>query len=1393
MSGILSNSSLYPVHFLLDAATYGPCPHIVIFGDKLSGKKTLLERLIAYPVPNTSSLSILFCLRNEDSLCQEHASVGVEGPEREIYCEEKQIESAHVATAIYNEVFDIIRPKHAEGVEMTVVVTLRGSSRPNLDLRVLPGFTKALDSPDQILVRRYLSKQFALSREMGNVFFLVLLHVNTRLNTAAVIDFTASQKPPPTPGLVVFTKFSQCMFQTNTNMQKAFLNLAEKPSLIQFGSPRYVCTTIESPSSPLWAASPALLHQQEEELFEAAYPTSFGGSLWKQRRASCAVLVAHLSTFCNEYRQRVQIPLLVLRLLYAHDTGEVERRDLEGELRRAVEYILAPSSPSDAPSTSSGVPSHRFKPPPLDHLLSSCVDKLKLSNLLVANSSDSIQQHLSSAWSICLPSCEIVADCSSADGGGELEVLPEGKCAFRLRVKRRCPNGGGYVYLPTCSSSKQVEFGDWVDAAELPWRCSVLYDDGTIIDCQGEGARGGDATGGTFSFLPVDSTGEKGMSQGGAVTISVSLYGVQMHRRCYIRVHPTLAPGSPGANGMSIVLAESDERNGNMDSSEVLLGAEGDIALDTEGETPEIFTKDSSPGIATSEDEFGDGLPGAATCDDEEGDEFPATATSEDEEGDGLPGAATSEDEEGDGLSGTATSEEEEGDGLPGTATSEDEVEDGLPGAATSEDEEGDGLSGTATSEDEEGDEFPATATSEDEEGDGLPGAATREEEEGDEIPATATSEDEVEDGLSGTATSEDEEGDGLSGTATSEEEEGDGLPATAASEVEEGDEVAGTATSEDEVGDGLPGAATCDDEEKDGLPGVAISEDEEGGGLPGAATSEEEEGDEVAGTATSEADEVGGILPGTALCDYEEGDGLPATAASEVEEGYGLPGTATSEDEVGDGLPGAATSDDEKEDGLPGAATSDDEEGDGLPETATSEDEVGDGLPGAAASDDEEGDEFPATATSEDEVEDGLSGTATSDDEEKDGLPVAATCDDEEGVEFPATATSDDEEGDGLPGTATSEEEEGDEVAGTATSEDEEGVEFPATATSEDEEGDGLSGTATSEDEEGVEFPATSEDEEGDGLSGTATSEDEEGDKFSATATSEDEEGDGLSGTATSEDEEGDECPGTATEYVEDDRLPGIVSSGYLSDGSSSSDVSGQSYTTEVKVASLTQLPSLLLYAPSFASSHRAAVEESFQDLLEIDWMSNRQVPTIVLVGERGCGKRSLLTELVSFPVPKCGGDVPVEFRIRRRSFGSSQTSSHAQVATLIVEGGKETPLGAVRSIESGKCAAVVYKEVLRDVESLSSGRMDCTIAVTLVGSDYPNVNVLMFPHMGTELAAEKMLQHAKAHGEHSLYVLVINASSPMQSSSFMKHFYCSFYMVSIPFDVVEVCYTDR
>jgi GTPase SAR1 family protein len=180
MMSTLATSNIYSEQFKIDTSCHRT-PQIVIVGDAGSGKKSLVERLIAYPVPKTRNLPVEFRFRQESKTSVILATEGVDDEHL------RHLESKESAPATYIEYLQAIEPLRVAGAELAIVVSITGVECPDLDILILPGLTNSTLKREQIRTRQQLSSLITASAEHKNMFFLAAVPVNTLLNSAIAI------------------------------------------------------------------------------------------------------------------------------------------------------------------------------------------------------------------------------------------------------------------------------------------------------------------------------------------------------------------------------------------------------------------------------------------------------------------------------------------------------------------------------------------------------------------------------------------------------------------------------------------------------------------------------------------------------------------------------------------------------------------------------------------------------------------------------------------------------------------------------------------------------------------------------------------------------------------------------------------------------------------------------------------------------------------------------------------------------------------------------------------------------------------------------------------------------------------------------------------------------
>jgi GTPase SAR1 family protein len=180
MISTLASSNIYSEQFKIDPSCHR-IPQIVIVGDAGSGKKSLVERLIAYPVPTTRNLPVEFRFRQE---IKTSFIVTIEGAEDE---HSRHLEGKESAPTSFIELLHEIEPLRLAGAELTIVVSITGLECPDLDILILPGLTNATLKREQIRTRQQLSSLITASAAHKNIFFLTTVPVNTRLNSSIAI------------------------------------------------------------------------------------------------------------------------------------------------------------------------------------------------------------------------------------------------------------------------------------------------------------------------------------------------------------------------------------------------------------------------------------------------------------------------------------------------------------------------------------------------------------------------------------------------------------------------------------------------------------------------------------------------------------------------------------------------------------------------------------------------------------------------------------------------------------------------------------------------------------------------------------------------------------------------------------------------------------------------------------------------------------------------------------------------------------------------------------------------------------------------------------------------------------------------------------------------------
>ena len=596
---ITSRSRLYTEWFQLDHTANAPVPKIVVVGDRMSGRKALLQRLLAYPVPRTSSFSILFRLRNDESLSQDSAYIQANDSIGNIICEERRMESKEAAVHMYPEILAAVERLSRSNVETTIMVTLSGADFADLDILLLPTLNKSENDPDQKLVRESLRQLFAESETKRNIFFLLMVPMNTRPNQAAVMDvYAAAQKALSSnhiyPGLVVYTKFTQCQEVGDSSWCDSFMTRATDPKIILFKSPQFVCIDIEAsaedsaPPSEIWSVPTASLDRNEGSLFSASSP--FITALREQHRATCDTLISNIAAFCTDLQIYEYMPLFIFRLLVVLEGKATSDADInvrtvrklgtaseeEKKLQRALEYVA---------KSFAGITIRKLSDTSGSQSRTLALNKLmcRIIEAFQANARSVLQKELSTLWAVSLKLCSIPAGSVStvsldittstktvngsaevgAAAGVENLVGPVEKCVFVLLARRRCTVATDYLLNPT----KPAAYGDEMDISTLPWQCECTIG-GESFRCHREN----DESGAWFSFIIPRGQPESN-DKDRHVTLLISLHGAVVKSQFLIpgrgRPPPAATPETPPVTPAT----SSHMRNQGASSLASLVGA----------------------------------------------------------------------------------------------------------------------------------------------------------------------------------------------------------------------------------------------------------------------------------------------------------------------------------------------------------------------------------------------------------------------------------------------------------------------------------------------------------------------------------------------------------------------------------------------------------------------------------------------------------------------------------------------------------------------------------------------------------------------------------------------------------------------------------------------------
>jgi hypothetical protein len=173
-----------------DWTNHIPIPELVICGNQGSGKKTLMENIVAYPIPSKLALPVRCCLRSTAAQMEIEAEAEVvDSKSGASCCARRRIAGRDLASSCYKELMEEAAGyAKTAGIlvsSMTLNVHLTSPSNPCLDVVLFPGllaFTQTDDEKQaEALIRDHIAAHGSRS------FYLLAVEGSMRLNTALIM------------------------------------------------------------------------------------------------------------------------------------------------------------------------------------------------------------------------------------------------------------------------------------------------------------------------------------------------------------------------------------------------------------------------------------------------------------------------------------------------------------------------------------------------------------------------------------------------------------------------------------------------------------------------------------------------------------------------------------------------------------------------------------------------------------------------------------------------------------------------------------------------------------------------------------------------------------------------------------------------------------------------------------------------------------------------------------------------------------------------------------------------------------------------------------------------------------------------------------------------------